>query len=212
MSDINPIVTRGYGEDSLIITQGYGYIEVIVVEPIEPPIRRPPRPRIIRVPKEFLFDLVRLGIVRPYEKVEKLVPLDIMWKDKKELTLKERNLVKQYEKGIGLVPLALTKAIEIKVLLRELNIALPHEVQAVLDELSATAKLEKSFSLRDLDIIKKDRTLYQIATLNFIKEIKKEIEAQIPNIHALKKMEQLKVMRLINLLDQLDKVDIDEDD
>lgn len=174
------IATEGIG-GTHFVTKGYGYTTVVVLPSrgkgrFRKILRRPRKPRKIKIPQEHFLSLLDLGIIG------------------------------KYEKEIELHSLSLEKVKEISLLLSELNIKLPVGLEVLLNELKIAAKKPyEEISIKDLNIIREKTSVHQVNALAIAKEIRQEIEVQIPDIYKLKIKELMKLYELLDLLEKLDK-------
>lgn len=145
------------GNETSIILQGYGYVEVVIISPtpsgVFPSYRRP-RPRIIRIPIKLAAKLIGLG------------------------------LIKEYKNEVELHPLSLVKVDKIRFLLSELEIVLSEEVQIFLDELSVMSPKMKKISFKQLNMASEKKQFFTVKPLAIVEKIKEKIKISSLNLLA----------------------------
>lgn len=149
---VNPIITHGLGKGSMLITKGYGRITVIVPPEV---VGRPPR--LLRIPKETLEPLQKVGILKPFSL------------------------------NVDLGHIDLSKLHRIRELIRQLEIELPQELRTTLflldvgkvklPEVDTTRKLRKDLLYLDFQAFKK-KLLERLADYTEIGELLESIEEE----------------------------------
>ena len=196
------IITGGLGGTHLI-TQGYGYI-TIVVPIIQGGVITP---QIIHIPETYVYKVGLLSIV------ENQTSLDI--------SINKISVAKYNKQSFNSNKLSIVKLAKIEQLLNELNITLPQEIKGLIHDLiiiNATklniptenlSFLSTEFLMEvnedQLKLIVEKEELFVISILNLIERIERAIDVDIPDVMVLDAKRKLYYLELLDLLSKLDE-------
>ena len=188
--NVNSLITRGYGEGTYLITQGFGPI-IIIVPPVPP---TPPtaqrgvgqKPHILYVPQSFKFLLDELDITVPYSETYQLGQLSIS-KLERILVIMDR--------------LEISIPVEERIFLTELIFAVQNVFKlGKLDIIQYSSVIEK---LSGLKIIQKKSGVYALDTLKIAKKFHTWILTK--DVSKLKRKELIEYLEMLELLESLDE-------
>jgi len=129
------------------------------------------------------------------------------------------NIVDLRKRSLFYPTLNLSKLDRINVLMTNLNISLPESLRLFIDSLSTIYKKGRKVSVSDLGviygtssriptqylkIIKDGKLAFVVDEVNIIAEMRRAIEANVPNIHILNMKKLAEYLELISLLDELE--------
>ena len=194
----------GLGPASGLITAGVGTSIVTVTTTFGAPAIRPSLQRFL-VDYEYTVPLMQLGIIVKHSDDLELIGLSLAKEDSEKTLLKKLTAIVEDSKEIILPSLSLSKISRIQFLLSHLDVVLSIEAQTILRNLILiTFDEEADIHLDDLRLINREQKQYQVSTLALIRELRKQINTQIPDIYILKMKALANYLDLMDLLDYID--------
>lgn len=174
------IITRGYGDNQLIVTRGYGFVGIVIPTVVtQKGKRRRIRPQVIYVDEKYLLDMNNISILYPMVFEPTLLSPTIL----------EEEIARTRLQGLNIASLR-----EFYLELKDSGICVDTYISILLSKMIALSEDSKDIEVEVLrTLLSKDESLLALNIETLKKEIKKKIKSS-------------NILNKLSLIDKLDKI------